>query len=71
MSASTPLYPNLQSSLNHSGRGSTSTAAEVRLSQSEEFGNADNNEFVFITDYNQVTTVCYYLFVKRVCLGRR
>ena len=52
MSASNPLYPNLKSSLNQSETGSTSV--EVRLSQSEEFGNADQNEFVFITDY-QVT----------------
>lgn len=52
MSASTPLYPNVQS-VNHSKNSSVASSEEVRLSQSEEFGNADQNEFVFITDYNQ------------------
>lgn len=59
MSASTPLYPNVQS-VNHSKNSSVASSAEVRLSQSEEFGNADQNEFVFITDYNQVilSSIC-------------
>ena len=57
MSVSTPRYPNLQSSLNQNQVASPSiTSAEVRLSQSEEFA-SDQNEFVFITDYNQVNIV--------------
>ena len=57
MSVSTPLYPNLQSSLNQNKVVNPSiTSEEVRLSQSEEFA-SDQNEFVFITDYNQVSFV--------------
>ena len=61
MSVSAPLYPNVQSSLNQKQVTSPSvTSAEVRLSQSEEFA-SDQNEFVFITDYNQVSYILLIL----------
>ena len=56
MSVSTPLYPNLQSGVNQGEIGSTSSATDLRLSQSEDFG-SEHNEFVFITDYRQVTYI--------------
>ena len=72
MSVATPLYPNLQSSLNQKQVPSPSvTSAEVRLSQSEEFA-SDQNEFVFITDYNQVIVdllFLYYSVASRNLLG--
>jgi len=68
-SSSNPLYPNLQISLNQS---ESSTPADVRLSQSEELN--DQNEFVFITDYNQVIFVIVAKLLPSInvlCVGRR